>query len=577
MSPNFLLILRDESKMIIKTKEEIKGIISACKVVNSEMLESEEVEFKEYSSVISLHNSKELAEEVSALANKNGGVIIVGIKDGSNVKNNDWLSQLVGFEKGDVIEIEQRVKGKLKPSIDLNVEYVSFEEKNYLIIHVPTRRDTLISTSSGKTCIRDGRSSRPMSPEEIRGAVNGLHNYDWTSDILDSLDIYSLDDGSLKSAYLDYCERKKYLEDDKPSIDAFLEAIGATSNGNLTKSGLLFLGKENLIKKWLGVYEYRFSWKTISGELKINDVWSLNLWDSIKLAKRHFERCNIEFELPFKGKSYLCNTLDRVAFHEGFMNALVHRDYSIEGMVAVDFDSDKMVITNPGVFYGGVTADNISIHQPRHRNKALAKLLMNFQLVDRAGMGVKRMGLGSLKYGRRFPSFREVFDTVEVTMSAEAIIPSIFVFVQNNPDKFGILDLIIFNSVYRVGSISITELYKRIKGVTSDVWKSVKEASSRHDELEICGTKEGVFVRINPKHNYAFDVVRSFKIHTTSDKHVKLFDYLAEFNGSSNEDITKLLGHKNATHTSAFLREATYAHRKGNGSKARWYLKEMFV
>lgn len=563
--------------MIVKSKEDIISIIEACKHVDSEMLESEEVEFKEYSSVKSLHNSKELAEEISALSNKNGGVVIVGIMDGSNVEDKIWSTQLVGFEQGDIIEIEQRIKGKLKPSLDITAEYHLFEEKYYLIVHAPARRDSLISTTSGKVCIRDGRSSRPMSPDEIKSAVSGLRNYDWTADIIEELDLSCFDDEALDSAYESFCLRKKYTDDRKPGKIAFLEAIGATSNGKVTKSGILFLGKELTIREWLGVYEYRFSWKTRAGKLQINDVWDSNLWMSISRAKNHFDACNSEHEIEFKNKKYFCKTLDADAFHEGFMNALVHRDYAIEGMVVVDFDTNKMTITNPGIFYGGVSAENIGTHQPRHRNKALAKLLMSFQLVDRAGMGVKRMGLGSLIYGRQFPSFREVYDTVEVIMPAESILSGIFVLTRTDPDKFGIVDLIILNSLYRKGSVSITEISKRVKGVVSDVWPAIKDAVERHSQIELCGTKEGVFIRVRRSWNDFFDVKKTLKISSTSEKHVKVYDYLLEFGDATNEDITNLLEHKNATHTSKFLREASYTKRTGNGSSARWSLVEKMV
>lgn len=259
------------------------------------------------------------------------------------------------------------------------------------------------------------------------------------------------------------------------------------------------------------------------------------------------------------------------------MNAIVHRDYSIEGMVVVDFDTNKMTITNPGVFYGGVSAENITIHQPRHRNKSLAKLLMSFQLVDRAGMGVRRMGLGSLMYGRQFPSFREAFDTVEVVMSAESIIPEIFVLTQADPESFGIVDLIIFNSIYKTGFVSVIEISKRCKGLVSGLWPAIKDAVNRHHHIELCGTKEGVFIRVTTLWNSYFTVRKSLKIPSTSDKHVKLFDYLVEFGEGSNEDITKLLEHKNATHTSQFLRDTLYAKRKGNGPSARWSLVEQLI
>ncbi|NMY51919.1 RNA-binding domain-containing protein [Pseudomonas sp. WS 5011] len=561
--------------MYMKSAEQIIEIISACRHVDSELLESDVVEFKEFSGLSSLHGSKELAEEISALANHKGGIVLVGIKDGSNVSNKNWSSQLVGFEPVDSIELEQRLRGKIKPYLDIKVQNIAFDHKNYVVIHVPTRRDILVATSSGKTCIRDGRSSRPMMPEEIKSAVSGLLSYDWTADTLENLDFSCFDIESVASAYKDYCIRKEYSVEKLPLEEAFLEAIGVTSNGKPTKAGLLFLGKADEIAKWLGVYEYRFSWRTRSGQLIINDVWDSNIWDTIDRAKRHFDFCNMEIELSFRGDKYKCKTLDDSAFHEGFMNALVHRDYSIEGMVVVDYDNDKLVVTNPGVFYGGVTPENIGTHQPRHRNKALAKMLMNFQLVDRAGMGVKRMGLGSLAYGREFPEFKESFDTVEVALSAKAIIPSIFIKTQTNPSKYGVDDLIIFNSLYRVGYKVVADLTKRLKGIVSDPWAAIKDAVARHEEIELCGTKDGVFVRIKPKWADFFDVRQTLKINRASDKHVKVFDYLMEFSEGSNENFTKLLAHKKSTHTSAFLREAAYVARRGNGPGARWYLSEV--
>lgn len=559
--------------MIVKNLEEVIDIIHACEFVDSETLESEEVEFKLFGNIQALHNSKELAEEVSALANKNGGVIIVGIKDGSNVIGRKWETQLVGFEKGDVLEIQERIKGKITPKIDITAIYKVVKDKNYLIIHIPNIKDTLVNTTSGKSCIRDGRSSRPMTPAEIRIAVNNLNNYDWTADILEDLDTSYLDENSLISAYYDYCERKEYTEENKPRIEDFLEAIGVTTNGQLTKAGLLFLGKQKEIEKHLGTYEYRFSWKNRSTKLILNEVWDLNLWDTIKKAKEYFSRCNTNEELNFKNKKYSVNILNEDAFHEAFMNAIVHRDYSLEGMVVVDFDSVNMKITNPGTFYGGVTSKNISIHQPRHRNKFLAKLLMNYSLVDRAGMGVKRMGIGSLSYGRELPTFEEVYDTVEVSMPANAIIPPIFVLTQRSSDEYSLVDLIILNSLYRVGYKSIPDIARYIKLSTNKPWYEIRETVKRHVHFELCGTKDGVFIRINPSWNKFFDVVKPIKISTTSEKHVKVFDHLLEFNESTNEDITSLLEQTTA-HTSKFLRTALYTNRTGNGRSAVWKLNE---
>lgn len=561
--------------MRIKDKNSIREILAECKVTPSENLENEEVEFKEYKNIKSLHNeSQKLAEEISALANWKGGIIIVGVKDSNNVDNMNWGSQLVGFESGDVIEIQQRIKGNIKPYFDIMAEYLDFETKDYLVIHVPQRRDSLITTASGKTCIRDGRSSRPMNPDEIRQAVTNLRNYDWSADILE-LDVFSsLNPVAIDEAYEDHCNRKKYSPESKPDKNAFLEAIGATSNGFLTKSGLLFLGKSVVIKKWLGVYEYRFSWKTRTGQLIINEVREECIWNSVKLAKKCFGVCNVKLELKFRDKTYQVPILDDIAFHEAFINAIVHRDYSIDGMISVDFDSTEMIITNPGNFYGGVTSDNIAIHHPRHRNKALAKLMMEFQLVDRAGMGVKRMGLGSLMYGREFPKFQESFNSVEVIMQAESVLPGIFVVTQKKPDNYGLIDLIIINSLYRKGAISVNEVIQRVSGVSKNGWLDVKESVERIEQVELCGNKDGIFIRVNPTWNEFFEIRKAFFVQMlTSEKHVKLYEYLMEVGEASNEDITYLLGHKNSTYTSAFLRKSKYVYRTGKSRSSRWFLK----
>lgn len=560
--------------MRIKDKDSIIEIIAACKVKPSESLESEEIEFKQYRDIQALHNAKDLADEFSALSNCRGGIIIIGIKDSSNVVDQNWLSQLVGFEPGDVIEIEQRLKGKLRPSLEMCIEYLQFESKFYLIIHVPHRRDSLITTSSGKVYIRDGRSSRPMEPDEIREAVTNLQNYDWSADLLDLNVITCLEPVALDQAYKDYCSRKEYAVESQPDKDAFLEAIGATNNGFLTKAGLLFLGKSDLIKQWLGAYEYRFSCKTRSEKLLINKVWEGCIWSSIRLANDYFAVCNNNQEIKFKDKIYNVPILDKSAFHEAFINSIVHRDYSIDGMISVDFDLAKMTITNPGNFYGGVTSENIVFHQPRHRNKALAKLMMQFQLVDRAGMGVKRMGLGSLIYGREFPKFEESFNCVEVGMQAESVLPGIFVLVQLNPNAYGLIDLILINSLYRKGAISVNEAQKRISYISTNPWIALKESVERVEQIEFCGSKDGVYIRVNPRWNEFFDTRKIFSVTTASTKHVRLYDYLMEFGEASNDDITTLLEHKNSTYTSKFLKAAKYVYRIGISRNSRWLIKK---
>ncbi|RYE19929.1 MAG: hypothetical protein EOP45_11865 [Sphingobacteriaceae bacterium] len=553
----------------------IISIINQAKNLPSEALESELIEFKAYANLQSLNNSKELAEEIVAFANLNGGSIIIGIKDDSDVKYGAWNSQLVGFELGDVSEIKSRIIGKIQTPIKLEVEYLLFENKNYLIINVAKSREVLVTTTSGKVCVRDERSSRPMNPGEIEAKVKAFQRYDWTGESLE-LDLYSsLDEQALEEALNDHCQRRGLQ--DKLSATAFLEAIEATKNGYLTRAGLLFLGKQEVIKKVLGDYEYRFSWKEKGGGLAVNDVWSGCMWNAISRIKRHFTHCNRPLTFAYDGKEYNLHSMDEVAFHEAYINALVHRDYTVDGMISVNFSGNKLLITSPGRFYGGITTENIGLHEPRHRNKALARILMTFHLVDRAGMGVPRMGLRSLMYGRKFPVFREDYDSVEVAMDAEYFIAPIFVITANNHLTLDLPELLILNLIYERGYLPMKELLQKIKSIVDDPWETVlgivdSNVMSRY--VELCGDKKDIYLRVKEDWRDYFKVGRPFKTHATSERYVNLYKYLRKYKEGGNSELIDVTGYKHASKVSSFLRECEFVKKRNGNTNSTWILLE---
>jgi ATP-dependent DNA helicase RecG len=555
------------------SKSAMEELFDKLKVFPSESFESETIEFKNYDNEKALHNAKDLAEEISALANYLGGMIIVGVIDSSDIKFQNWGDQLNGFCQVDLDTTKERIKGKLKPNIDLQLNYFEYDLKRYLCINIPKRRDSIISTTSGKTCIRDGKSSRPASPDEIRDLVKSLQFYDWSSEDIELPIAQALNQKSVKLAFIDYCNRRKISEDEITEI-AFLESIGVTKNGILNKGGLLFLGNEFYIKKHLGNYEYRFTWKSKNGDLKINDVWSDSLWNSIYRAKAHFDICNSQMKIEFQGEIYTFFQLHDIAFHEAFLNALVHRDYSHSGMVSINYTDSQLKISSPGSFYGGINSDNIVYHEPRHRNKSLAHTLMLFQLIDRAGVGVTRIGLSSLKYGRSFPVFLEKEDSIEVVMESEYLRTEIFIITKGNPD-FGIVDLFILNSIYGIGYILVSELESKLKKLTENPWNSIEK--SMHDNclkpyVEYKGNSNGVYICVTDVYKDFFHVKKAFKNSSTNEKHINLYRFLKEFGSGSNEEISNLIGYKHASQTSVFLKKTEFV-KKGKSTNSKWTFK----
>jgi predicted HTH transcriptional regulator len=554
------------------TDDQIRHVLVRLKDTPSEELESETLEFKGYQTESALHNAKDLPEEISALANKSGGLILLGVRDSSNVPSGEWNDQLQGIEETDNKTVQERLRGKIQPVVDLRVRSINFEGKHYVAIAVPHRSDTLVSTRSGKVYIRDSRTSRPMTPIEIERTVKSLSTYDWSSEEL-TREWENLLDHTLIDEAIAHFSVLRHLEKN-PCPHSYLESIGATRNGWLTSGGLVLLGKADAIRQHLGEFEYRFSWKKPNGTLITNDVWAGSIWSAIKRARNHFALCNVTATFEDEGRRFQVPAIDEIAFHEAYLNALVHRDYSSDGMVSVNYTGQRLIVTSPGTFYGGVTAENILRHEPRHRNKNLARMLMLHNLVDRAGMGVLRMGRSSLKYGRAFPEFREAGDSVEVSMSAEYLRPAITVLSADNP-TWGIPELLIINSVYESGFVAAPTLERHLARVSDDSWSSIVSAVGNMEQVELCGTNRGVYVRVAGHWKSLLRVSRAFRVSGTSAKHVKLYAYLKRHGDASNSDISELLGHKHSSQTSAFLRNAEYAKRTGVGPGARWSLVEL--
>ncbi len=82
----------------------------------------------------------------------------------------------------------------------------------------------------------------------------------------------------------------------------------------------------------------------------------------------------------------------RVAFHEAIVNAVAHRDYSLEGarILLYIFD-DRIEIRSPGTLPNSVTLDNIRAHYSKPRNETISRVLLNLGYVSTLGSGIPRM------------------------------------------------------------------------------------------------------------------------------------------------------------------------------------------
>jgi ATP-dependent DNA helicase RecG len=88
----------------------------------------------------------------------------------------------------------------------------------------------------------------------------------------------------------------------------------------------------------------------------------------------------------------------------------------------------------------------------------------------------------------------------------------------------------------------------------------------------LCGTRQGIFVRVTEPWRNFLNVSKALRVPDTSDKHVDLYKYMKRHGKASNAELTEVLHYNYSSQTSKFLREAEYVKRIGSGISSRWFL-----
>jgi len=203
------------------------------------------------------------------------------------------------------------------------------------------------------------------------------------------------------------------------SDELLLERLGALVLDHaplLTVAGLLTVGREEAIRAALPGHEaiYLHMKSDTDYDRRVDSTKPLlalleqftqaivphNRIVTLKLGLFHFEIPDFPEEV----------------YREALLNAFVHRDYNLGTPVYLRHYPDRLEISNPGGFFGDVTPSNILGHEPVSRNRRLAEILQKARLVERAGMGVKRMYHILLSYGKEPPSFEAGSDYVRLTL-----------------------------------------------------------------------------------------------------------------------------------------------------------------
>jgi ATP-dependent DNA helicase RecG len=244
------------------------------------------------------------------------------------------------------------------------------------------------------------------------------------------------------------------------SVERLLSDAELVKDGKVTYAALILLGSKTAVSSRLAqaevIFEYRSSEASIPHQQRLEYregflAFLDDLWERINLRN---ERLHYQDGLFLRDVAVFNETVVR----EAILNAVSHRDYRLPGSVFIKQYPRKLVISSPGGFPVGISAENI-IRKQSPRNRRVAEACARCGLVERSGQGADRMFEETIREGKPKPDFVGT-DEYEVRLSLNGDIqnPQFLRFLEKagaeQQVSFTVEDLLVLDALQREATVS---------------------------------------------------------------------------------------------------------------------------
>jgi ATP-dependent DNA helicase RecG len=324
-----------------------------------------------------------IASTLTAMANAVGGYLLIGVVGPSPA--------IIGVKDPNHVadRIVQAALSIQPPLIIAYPQTVRLSERPVVAAVVP-RGMPHVYSHDGRFLIRHDTENKPLAPRDLRRMFIQRGDLSFETEAnpratLDDLDwekatnyAKSLGAGTVTN-----------VEDTLLRRGCISETLG---RARPTNAGLLLFGKEpGRFVRSAEIMAARFNGDGMSDSFLKEDIAGV-LPDQLRRAEG-FLQDHLRKELSLgaqmaRGESY---EVPLEAARELVVNAIAHRDYSIDGdCIHVNLYRDRLEVTSPGGLPGPMTVDNMTSER-FSRNPVIVQVLSDLRFIERLGYGVDRV------------------------------------------------------------------------------------------------------------------------------------------------------------------------------------------
>ena len=350
---------------------------------------------------------KDVWESYSALANTDGGTIVLGVKE----KQGRFSVEGIAQAEKVTLDLVNTANNPDKVSVNLfthqSVYQVDIADKTILVIDIRRakrhERPVYLNRNPlrGSYCRRH-EADHKLSQEQVKRMLAEQVEDARDSQVLPAYGLEDIDLESLRVYRQSFANlNPNHVWNELPDLQ-FLNNIGGwrtnreTGESGLTTAGLLMFGRHPVIQEqfpyYMLDYQERPEVKTEQrwiDRITLDGSWSGNLYD---FARKVYRKLTQDIKVPFALVSGVRqeDTPVHIALREALANAIVHADYTGRASVLVVKRPDMFGFRNPGLMRVPI---KIALQggEPDCRNRFLHQMFRYIKFGEQAGSGLPKI------------------------------------------------------------------------------------------------------------------------------------------------------------------------------------------
>lgn len=364
-------------------------------------------EFKNLKNSFCGDEKDDVISYVSAIANMEGGFLVIGVHDktleivGTDTYNYDRQKA--------ILRLTDRCANLSSEGLDI-IEYITSDTQNKVwVIRIPKHLPKRPVYAHDKAWQRIEDSLVELTPERLNVILDEpmFIGSDWSAEIVPNATVDDLDEVAIAKARVMFKKVHSRIPAEEVnawSVTEFLSNAGVMIDGGITRAAIILLGKPVSVFK-LRPAVVRVTWSLRDEKQEVVDYEHFTVpfiltVDQILAKVRNLTMRDMPGGTLFPD---VMQQYDDYSMREILHNCIAHQDYTLQERINLVENPGFLYYANGGSFIPGTVQKAIATHGPQrhYRNECLCNAMVNFNMIDIAGRGIRK--IFNQQWERRFP------------------------------------------------------------------------------------------------------------------------------------------------------------------------------